>query len=845
MLIYLLFILTIFKYHIEAIWPSSNSSKIHLLGLFPDEKNTSKPTELSVHSHAMFRAAILLSQQYNITIEGQFIEWKSIQTGGNAIDGLSEICQIISNYNINGIIGPGFSRETSIIANFAEKINIPIISYSATNSELSDHNAYPNFYRTVPSDNAAALAIMKLFIRFNWTSCIIIYQNDAFGLGGAKIINEIFIKNDLTVINTIIFDIETLRIRGNLKNILIDCSTRIVIVWAIENYISLIINEGLDSDVIGPHFTWILSTSISLNSFNQSFYSKLIGILTIEPTTAMLMNRTLFNSAYNLWKQYEPETLPQLDNINQYGLFTFDATWLLIQSLQQYCLIFNNKNCLLFKNSSFCFYREFYNSNFLFNIINNLTFLGISGHIQFQINQTDRINGSYYYIQNIQTSTTGLNFVPVLNYSDYNGWKEYTETSVIFWPGNSLIPSTDIPQLNGVTLRICMVGSDPFTIRTSITNYTGYIPELISFLQNKLGFIPNIIIPSENQTRNQLIKAVADGFYDIMIGDITVTSSRRKIVSFSNSIFDTSTRIIMRDTSNVAIDLISFLKPFSRNLWLLILGAILFSSILFCFFERKNNEMLQNRSIISLSTMGIWYCFGTLTGCGADFHVTTAAGRLLTAGLYILNIVLLASYTANLASDLTLQKSKSMITGISDIKNGKLQYNRIGIIAGSSLEDYFLREISGGKRDFYPLQTVDDLFDKILNGIVDACFLDSGLAEYLTNNVYCNLTLIGESFDGGVFGIVTSKQWIYRQDLDVAILALREEGIIDDLISKWFQKKNCPDVTQTSTAMGIDSMGGLFFIFGIIVLLSIGLFTWTKRSFMKEHLFIFIQQRKN
>ncbi|CAF5124887.1 unnamed protein product, partial [Rotaria sp. Silwood1] len=191
--------------------------------------------------------------------------------------------QAASISNIVGIVGPVYSRESPIIADFGERVGIPVISYAATDPDLSDRNAYPAFYRTVPSDNAAATAIVKLFIRFNWTSCIIIYQNDAYGSNGAKILTELFIKNNLIVADTLVFDITTLRMQDNLKNFLISSSTRIVIVWAGSIYTPLIIQNALDSDVLGPHFTWILSSSLSLNSFHETYHQKLIGMLTVGP----------------------------------------------------------------------------------------------------------------------------------------------------------------------------------------------------------------------------------------------------------------------------------------------------------------------------------------------------------------------------------------------------------------------------------------------------------------------------------------------------------------------------------------------------------------------------------
>ncbi|CAF4414600.1 unnamed protein product, partial [Adineta steineri] len=140
----------------------------------------------------MFISAILLSQQYNMTIQGQHISWQAVETGGDPMTALADTCQIISTSNIAGIVGSGISSESVVIAPFAAKIGIPVVSYASTDPALSDGIVYPTFYRTVPSDNTTALAMAQLFIRFNWTSCIIIYQNDEYGTGGVQAITDIF-----------------------------------------------------------------------------------------------------------------------------------------------------------------------------------------------------------------------------------------------------------------------------------------------------------------------------------------------------------------------------------------------------------------------------------------------------------------------------------------------------------------------------------------------------------------------------------------------------------------------------------------------------------------------------
>ncbi|CAF1259069.1 unnamed protein product [Rotaria sordida] len=801
---------------------------------------------------------MLLSHQYNITIEGEFIGWQAEQTTGNIIDAMHIMCHAVSVSNVVGVVGPWLSREAQVTAPFGEKLGIPVISYSATNPDLSDQNAYPNFHRTVASDFAAAAALAKLFIRYNWTSCTIIYQNDAFGTGGALAISEAFNDSRLIVSQMIVFDIATSSIRGDLKSLLTNAATRMVVVWAESLYTYLVLQEALDSNVAGPQFTWILSSTIPLNSFNQTFYKNLIGMLVIEPAVGSVVNApinaTLLNAAYSIWQQYEPESFPGSMNVDNYALFAFDATWTLIQSLQQLCTseINISSSCLSFIGSSFCFDRRFIHSNLLLDVISRTEFLGVSGPIQFSINVTDRITGLYYSAKNAQPSSNGLSFVSVLEYSHPGDWRIPTKENVIIWPGNSLTQPISGTVLKGVNLRIGVIETVPFTIVENVIDasgqstiqYSGYVHDLIKLLQNKMEFIPIIELASPNQTYNGLIQAVRNGVYDIVIGDVTVTATRRKFVDFSNTIFDNSLRIIIRKTTDVNIDLFSFLKPFSWNLWLLLLCTLIYAGILIYIIERQDNETLQNQSILSQIAMYVWYSFGNIVGYGVEFHTNTGAGRLLTAGLYILSLILVASYTANLASDLTIAKSKSIISGIDDIKNGKIPFNRIGILVDSATEEYYLREISNGARNYYPLHSLNEAYSSLLTNMIDAAFWDSGAVEYATNNIYCNLTLIGNDFDKSVFAIVTPQKWLYAQDLDVNILSLREAGDIEKLRQKWFQAKTCSDSSEISTAIKIEAISGLFLVFGVISILSLLLFAWRKRHNIKNCLFP-LMSRKN
>ena len=841
--------------HLSAEWPSTSSSQLHILGLFGDPENTFRPTPDSVHPRAMFKAAVTLAQRYNITVGGHSIGWKTVQTGGNVVNALRDSCLKISSSNIVGIVGPALSRESHVIAPFAKTIGIPVISYSATDPDLSDRSEYPAFFRTTPSDDTAALAIVKLFIDYNWTSCVIIYQNDAFGTGGMKVITAAFQNRGLSVANPIMFDIAMNSTRGDLKSQLLRSSTRIVLLWTQAIYAEMILQNAIRNRVLGPQFLWILSSTISLEKFDRSAHSQLVGLLTIQATIGSavnaLVNTTLLNEAFDLWQQYEPESFSEPDKLDYDALFAFDAAWTLIQALQKFCstTIGNSSSCISLKNSSFCFDRQLHHGELVYEIIHNNTFLGVSGWIEFGSNVTDRINGTYYIARNIQRSLDSLKYLPIAVWSNLTGWYPYASTSVIVWPGNTLTRPTGYAAISGLVLRIALVLSEPFASVTNITGplgtitskFIGYMPELVGLLQNKMGFIPNITVLPTNQSYNQMVDWIVEGLFDMVVADLTITASRREKAAFSASIFDNSLRIVIRKCPAFDIDLFAYLKPFSSKLWLALLITTIYAGLVFCFLERRENPALKNRPIPSLIALSMWYSIGTILGYGTDFQVRTAPGRLLTTGLYILCLISVAAYTANLASDLTISNTKYAVTGIENLRDGKIPFNRIGILIDTSIEDFYLREISDGIRNYYPLTSKQHMFDSLLSNRIDASIMDAGYLEYITENIYCNLTLVGGDFDRSSFGIAYPKRWQYAQQLDVAILSLTESGSLDSLKAKWFQGDACTQSSDNAIAVSISSMAGLIFTFGVFAILSLILFIWINRPLLKKYFIIVVR----
>jgi len=821
---------------VQSEWPLLNSTAtgVNLLGLFA---NAFESTVSSPQCRAMFQSAVILSQRLNLTVNDQLIGYHSEQTNGDAMKALSLTCRFVSNSNLVGIIGPESSRESHLIARFASQIGVPVVSYGATDPELADRSIYPMFFRTISSDDTAVRCLVDLFIRFNWTSCIIIYQNDEFGNGGARAISEMFNSHRFNISQTILFDIRTQTIRSKLKHLRTNNPTRIVVVWAMKKYATMIVQQALEGQLLGKEqFIWILNSDIDLSSFHEKSYDKFNGLLIVEPVIGNLVNepinQTLLTSVIDIWNEYESETFPGVNQIDYYALLTFDATWSLIQALTS-----RFTSSISFANQSFCFDRQLLDSSLYFNSIINQTFLGVSGYVQFDRNQADRINGTYYLLKNLQYSSNVLNTVPVLVWSEVKHWIPHSRQNVIVWPGNYLYTPSDYASLDGLSVRIAVIISHPFAMLKQdagkFDRGYGYIPDLIRLLEQQMHFKPNITLLSPNGSYNRIIDDVINDIYDMVIADMTITAKRMEKVSFSNSIFDNSLRLIIRESSMIEIDFLSFLRPFSFQLWLALLFATIYSGFLICLVEREHNESLRSKSLSSLLLLSLWYSLGTILGYGVDFHVQTAPGRLLTVGLYLLSLISVAAYTANLASDLTIAKTNKIISGIDDIRKGQIESKRIGILVNTSIEDYYLREISDGKKNYYPLTNRHHLYESFLQNQIDVAIMDSGAAEYTVNH-NCNLTLVGNDFDKNSFGIAFRKDSFFEQYFDIAILSLRESGQLDALRHEWFQQNSCSSPHVSFSSMTVESLAGLFLIFGVLSLLSIVLFLWKHRQKIKD-----------
>ncbi|XP_052008810.1 extracellular calcium-sensing receptor-like [Xyrauchen texanus] len=113
-----------------------------------------------------------------------------------ALDLISGREQTLSNLNCTGpppviaIVGDPGSTHSIAISSVLGLFRVPLISYYATCSCLSDRKKYPSFFRTIPSDAFQVKAMVQILKYFGWTWVGVIYSDDDYGIYAAQAFHQ-------------------------------------------------------------------------------------------------------------------------------------------------------------------------------------------------------------------------------------------------------------------------------------------------------------------------------------------------------------------------------------------------------------------------------------------------------------------------------------------------------------------------------------------------------------------------------------------------------------------------------------------------------------------------------
>ncbi|KAK0162284.1 hypothetical protein PV327_008633 [Microctonus hyperodae] len=347
---------------------------------------------------------------------------------------------------------------------------------------------------------------------------------------------------------------------------------------------------------------------------------------------------------------------------------------------------------------------------------------------------------------------------------------------------------------------------------------------------------------------------------DMAVCDLTITKIRESTVDFTMPFMNLGISILFAKPENEVPELFTFLSPFSADVWIYMATAYLAVSLMLFVQARMapdewhnphpciaDPEELENNFNLKNS---LWLTVGSLMQQGSDILPTAPSIRMVASMWWFFVLIMVSSYTANLAAFLTEKKMGATISNVEELAaQTKIKY---GAIRGGSTAAFFLgsnvsmyqkmgQVMSESKPDVLTGSNTEGV-ERVAKGKrTYAFFMESTSIEYNVKR-NCDLMQVGSLLDNKGYGIAVPPNSPYRTQLSGAILHLQEKGVLRELKDKWWSRggKNCSetDPEADTGALTVGHVGGVFLvlIFGSVLSLIIAIFEfiWNVRKVAVE-----------
>nr|XP_019822469.1 PREDICTED: glutamate receptor ionotropic, kainate 2 [Bos indicus] len=213
---------------------------------------------------------------------------------------------------------------------------------------------------------------------------------------------------------------------------------------------------------------------------------------------------------------------------------------------------------------------------------------------------------------------------------------------------------------------------------------------------------------------------------------------------------------------------------------------------------------------------------------GSELMPKALSTRIVGGIWWFFTLIIISSYTANLAAFLTVERMESPIDSADDLaKQTKIEYGAVE--DGATMTFFKKSKIStydkmwafmSSRRQSVLVKSNEEGIQRVLTS--DYAFLmESTTIEFVTQR-NCNLTQIGGLIDSKGYGVGTPMGSPYRDKITIAILQLQEEGKLHMMKEKWWRGNGCPEEeSKEASALGVQNIGGIFIVLAAGLVLSV------------------------
>lgn len=349
---------------------------------------------------------------------------------------------------------------------------------------------------------------------------------------------------------------------------------------------------------------------------------------------------------------------------------------------------------------------------------------------------------------------------------------------------------------------------------------------------------------NNNGVWNGIIGELVNKNADFSLAPLTVSSSRAQVVEYSASFLDTGFKVLVKKPQSKSSNIFSFLSPLSWEIWfLLVVGYFVISLYTYLtdkFSPYGYSKQADEKDELSIRNV-IIKCMESSMG-GALLIGRSWSTILGNIGYASLIMIIMSSYTANLAASLTAKQTTPALSGLDDIRNKNSKFAMISSSSSTEWLDYNrMGKLIANQAVYY--NNLGEAVKAVQNDEVDALIYDAATLDYISDQNPCETTTVGDLFNPQNLAFAFPQNSSLTQEITVALLQLRIQGVIDQLYKNWFVEIGTCNKGKDSNAveaMTIFDLYGVFLlcvgfmIAGIVILIGENIMFFSSKKGIKK-----------
>uniref|UniRef100_A0A3B1K1P1 Glutamate receptor n=1 Tax=Astyanax mexicanus TaxID=7994 RepID=A0A3B1K1P1_ASTMX len=485
---------------------------------------------------------------------------------------------------------------------------------------------------------------------------------------------------------------------------------------------------------------------------------------------------------------------------------------------------------------------------------------GLTGHIQFN----EKGRRTNYTVSVMELKPTGPKKVGYWNEDE-----KFVSTAA-FTPG-----SNDTYGFHNRTYIVTTILESPYVMLKNnhaqlVGNdkYEGYCVELAAEIAKHVGYQYKLKIVSdgkygardpETKMWNGMVGELVYGKADVAVAPLTITLVREEVIDFSKPFMSLGISIMIKKPTKSKPGVFSFLDPLAYEIWMCIVFAYIGVSVVLFLVSRfspyewhaedyeepqQSQEQTNEFGIFN----SLWFSLGAFMQQGCDISPRSLSGRIVGGVWWFFTLIIISSYTANLAAFLTVERMVFAIESAEDLaKQTEIAYGTLD--AGSTKEFFRRSKIAVFEKMWSYMKSADpSVFVKTTDeGVMRvrkskgkyAYLLESTMNEYIEQRKPCDTMKVGGNLDSKGYGVATPKGSMLRIPINLAVLKHNEQAVLDKLKNKWWYDKGECGSTDSgrkdkTSALSLSNVAGVFYILigglGLAMLVALVEFCYKSRT---------------